>query len=220
MRGKPNKSGLDEYNPTHKLENHEDFKEEDLHNKNWFFSMIELIKQIYKKFYSIILPDLRNYPLIGFLLIIFITFIHTSITIQLIQFLSVVTHIKASFLGMTLISWAGSIGDTINATVAAKLRAADLLTTSILGSQVVNLQICLGLPWLISILNNEYYGKPTLINFEKKSPLKYLLPLFIIVLGSIFIMTFFNVNLNKKSGVCLIILYFAYLFLEIDINII
>ncbi len=170
-------------------------------------------------FYSYFLPNINNCPLITFSLIILITFLHTSITISAINFLSIATHIKASFLGMTLISWSGSIGDTINASVATKLRKPGLLSTSILGSQVVNLQICLGLPWLISILKNQISGKPTIINFGNKHPLKFLLPLFFIVMTSIFILSLFNVNLNKKSGLCLIFLYFVYLFIEIQLNI-
>lgn len=146
------------------------------------------------------------------------TFLHTSVVIQLIELLSAFTNIKASFLGMTLISWASSIGDTINATIATKIRAPGLLTSSILGSQVVNMQLCLGVPWLISILKNKYNGKPSVINFGNKNPFKFLLPLFIVVLTSIFIMIISKVNLNKKSGTCLIILYFIYLFFEIDLN--
>ena len=193
-------------------------KEDLQENKKESVSCRESITNIFYAVYSCILPNLNNHPVISFLLAIFLTFVHTSITIQLIELLSAFTNIKASFLGMTLISWAGSIGDTINATIATKIRAPGLLTTSILGSQVVNMQLCLGVPWLISILKNEYNGKPTIINFGKRNPFKFLLPLFIVVMTSIFIMIIFKVNLNKKSGTCLIILYFIYLFFEIDIN--
>ena len=119
---------------------------------------------------------------------------------------------------MTILSWGGNIGDTVNASVATKLNAVELLTTSILGSQVMNLQICLGLPWLISIIRNFYYNGYLVLDFGDKNPLKYFFPLFLVVLASVFVMTLFNVNLNKKSGTCLIFIYTFYLVYEFKNN--
>jgi Ca2+/Na+ antiporter len=127
-------------------------------------------------------------------------------------------NMSASFLCMTLLSWGGNVGDTINATVATKLKAVDLLTTTIIGSQVMNLQICLGLPWLISIIKNYYYEGSMVIDFGDRNPLKYFFPLFLVVLAAIFVMTLFNVNLNRRSGICLIVIYLTYLVYEFNHN--
>ena len=141
------------------------------------------------------------------LIIFILTYIHTRIILSIISSLSTLINLSASFLGMTILSWGGNIGDTVNASVATKLNAVELLTTSILGSQVMNLQICLGVPWFISIIKT-YFSKGLLqINFGERKPMKFLLPLFFTVLISIFIFMFFNLKLNRKSGTCLIILY-------------
>lgn len=169
--------------------------------------------------YSFIIPNPEERSALCFLFIMFLTYLHTRLTIFLIENLSSLVKLTASFLGMTLLSWGGNVGDTINASVATKIQAADLLTTSILGSQVINLQLCLGLPWMISIVRNYYEkGEPLVLNFGHRNPLKFLLPLFIVVLVSIFIMTVFQTNLNKKSGICLILIYIIYLAYEFDHN--
>jgi len=169
--------------------------------------------------YSLIFPNSNQRPTFCFIFIILITYIHTRLTICIIENLSLLIKMTASFLGMTILSWGGNVGDAINASVAAKLNSADLLTTSILGAQIMNIQLCLGLPWILSMIKNYFsYNKPTLIDFANKNPLNFVLPLFLVVLASIFILTIFKMNLNKKSGVCLIIIYIFYIVYEYKNN--
>jgi Ca2+/Na+ antiporter len=184
-----------------------------------FIWIIEKIRDIFICIYSIIIPDIKKYSEICFIIFLIFTFLHTKLILSLIEALSKITYFTPSFLGMTLLSLGGNVGDTINASIAAKLNAGDLMVTSILGSQIMNLQICLGVPWLISILKNYYYKKASFIDFGERNPMKYFLPSFLVVLLSIFIMTIFGVRLNKKSGICLIILYILYLMYELETNI-
>lgn len=58
-------------------------------------------------------------------------------------------------MGLTVASWAGNVGDILNASVAAKNKKTELATSSIIGSQIMNLQICLGLPWMLAILIHQ-----------------------------------------------------------------
>jgi len=153
-------------------------------------------------------------------MIIFLTYLHTRLTLIIVGNLSSLININSSFLGITLLSLSGNVGDTINASIAAKLNAPDILTSSILGSQVINLQLCLGLPWMIYILKNYFTNKPPIIyfGFKNQNPLKFCLPLFLVVMASIFILTVCNLNLNKKNGICLIFIYVCYLIYEFDHN--
>ena len=89
-------------------------------------------------------------------MIIFLTYLHTRLTLIIVGNLSSLININSSFLGITLLSLSGNVGDTINASIAGKLNAPDILTSSILGSQVINLQLCLGLPWMIYIRNAKF----------------------------------------------------------------
>ncbi len=183
------------------------------------YSYLDKTRNFIIKSYSYIIPSPYTSPVLCFIFIIFLTYLHTRMTLLIIEKLSSLVKLTASFLGMTLLTWGGNVGDTINASIAAKLDAPDLLTTSILGSQVMNLQLCLGLPWMISIVKSYLNGKPGIIDFGKRNPLKFCLPLFLVVMISILVLTVFKLNLNKRSGVCLIIIYICYLVYEFNHNI-
>jgi Ca2+/Na+ antiporter len=176
------------------------------------------IKKLLVSIYSYFIPCPQKYSIFCFVIIFVLTYIHTQIILSVIATLSSLINLTASFLGMTILSWAGNVGDTVNASVATKLNAVELLTTTILGTQVMNLQICLGIPWLISILKNYYYNGRMILDFKDKNPLNYFLPLFLVVLASIFVLTLFNVNLNRRSGICLILIYIIYLVYEFKHN--
>lgn len=183
-------------------------------------NIYERIKDKVITIYSCIIPNSQKYPKFCFLIITLCTFLHSKITIFIIEKMSKNISISAPFLALTLISWSGNISDTINASVASKLNASELLTTSIIGSQIMNLQVCLGVPWLISIFT-ELFSKNNhkpVINFGTKDPFIYLIPLFAVVLSSILILSLFKVKLNKKSGICLICVYIFYLIYEYNIN--
>jgi Ca2+/Na+ antiporter len=182
--------------------------------KELFDKVVYLITYIY----SFIFPDSKTYPVICFLLIVVVSFFHSKLIIALAEKLSSLTKLSASFIGMTVLTWAGNVGDTLNAIAATKLRAVDLLTSSCLGSQIINIQLCLGVPWLISILKNYYISGDLEIQFDEKKPLKYLLGLFIVIVCALVIFGLFGVNLNRKSGICLTIIYLMYLIYELINN--
>jgi Ca2+/Na+ antiporter len=135
--------------------------------------------------------------------------------VGLVEDVSNRTGISASFFGITLISWAGNVGDSINASMATKAKKVDLLTTGILASQIMNLQICLGLPWIIAMINKKIENKgQLLIDFDKENVIKLFIPLIFVVLISVFIIFVFSRVLNKNSGFCLIIVYVVYFVYE------
>ena len=115
---------------------------------NKFYNIISLI-------YSYIIPNNQNYPLICFLIDILIIFFHSNGIIILISDISSNLGISETFLGMTIISWGDNIGDIINGCILAKNNFGDLLSTSIIGSQITNIQLSLGVPWLIHIIKER-----------------------------------------------------------------
>ncbi len=188
-------------------------------NNNIFYSAFDKLSNLITYIYELILPKAENYSEFLLLIILFVTYLYTTVILNIVEKLSKLTDLTPSFLGMTVLAWGGNVGDTINASVATKLNAGDLLITTILGSQILNLQICLGLPWLISIIKNYFSGGPLQVNFDQRNPMKYIIPLFIVVTITIFTMTLFNLNLNRRSGICLIIIYFIYFIYEFYTNI-
>jgi Ca2+/Na+ antiporter len=161
--------------------------------------------------YLFILPKYENYPKIAFLISLIISCLHSKLIVYLVENISILTKISASFFGMSLISWAGNIGDCINASVAAKMNNVDLLTTGILASQIMNLQICLGIPWIIYMINSELKDNSKLfINFGKEKINNIFLPTLATAFSSVFVMFLFKRRLNRISGFILFIIYIIY----------
>lgn len=196
----------------------DEFKGEESNENTWYMNILNKIKNKIVSIYSYFLPDINICPVICFVFLIAYTFLHTKVILLAIESLSDITKINSSFLGMTILSWAGNISDALNASAATKLKSADLLTTGILGSQILNLQICLGVPWLLSIIKGKFSDINYTLDFGQRQSLKYLFSLFIVVFASIFIFTLFGARLNRKSGFCLTVIYFTYLIYEFKIN--
>ncbi len=134
---------------------------------------------------------------------------------MLVEDISNRTGISTSFLGIALISWSGNISDAINSSSAAKANKIDLMTTSILSAQIMNLQFCLPFPWMISIIKNHIQKKVGLfIDFGSEDVLKLFLPLIWVVIVSTVIIFCFDRVLNKKSGMCLGVCYISYFIYE------
>ncbi len=146
------------------------------------------------------------------------TYLQTKLVFSLITSISEITNIATTFLGMTLICWGGTVGDTMNAAVAVKMRSPDLLVTSIIGSQVINLQLCLGIPWTFAMIRKILNTDNTATLVFEKNVLEYILPAAIVVLLSMLLFTIYDVKLNRKCGILLSLVYVGYLIAEFKIN--
>lgn len=175
---------------------------------------MEIIANFLRTIYYYILPSIDKYPFIALIIILLIAYYHSKFVVSLVEDVSDKTNIAASFFGITLISWAGNVGDSINASVAAKAKKVDILTTSILASQIMNLQICLGVPWIISMFNNHSLNKGYFVDFGKENVLKLFLPLLIVVGSCVLVIFLFSRRLNRYSGFCLVIIYMGYFIFE------
>jgi Ca2+/Na+ antiporter len=114
-----------------------------------------------------------------------------------------------TFVGLTLACWGGNISDVINACVAAKNRQIEFVTSSIVGSQILNLQVALGLPWLVSVI---IYDAPVVFNDESI----YLTTAmaFLIAVLSVLVIVGNELQLSYCTGVQLILLYVVYCVVE------
>lgn len=187
-----------------------------IHNKTLYFYLENVYESI-GKLYSKLIPLWVDAPIFSFCIIMILIFLHSNLIVFTIQNISDRLKISKTFLGMTIISWGGNIGDTITACVAAKINASALISTSILGSQITNLQLCLGFPWLIAIIKRHLQGANEInivfgsLGTETQSnPLYYFVPLLICVLFSMIIFGVFRMRLNKLSGGLLSLVYFVY----------
>ncbi len=176
---------------------------------NKFYDKVSLI-------YSYIIPNTPNYPLICFIINIIIIFFHSNSIIILISDISSNLEISETFLGMTIISWGDNIGDIINGCILAKNNSGDLLSTSIIGSQITNIQLSLGVPWLIHIIKERIISKKQ-INYIFIETNNFL-PLIICSLASSFLFYINKMHLNKTIGFLLICIYTIYLLNEFSLN--
>ena len=176
--------------------------------------LIDLLANFIAKFYDYIIPMEKSITC-SLVILAILSFLQTRATIFLIETLSFYTNLSTSFLGMTLISWGNNVGDSINAAVAARLGKVDLLISSILGTQILNLQICLGFPWFISTLTTP--GLQILI--ADTNTFKFFATVFFVVLATILSFSMLSMKLNRISGFALVIIYLVYITYEFKNNI-
>lgn len=148
------------------------------------------------------------------------TYIQTKIIFFIITRVSELTKLDTTFLGLTLICWGGCVGDLMTASVAVKHKASNFLITSIIGSQVINLHICLGVPWTFAIIKSyvSYGDESFRLLFEATDIVNYLIPAVCLVILSTLIIALSNFNLNKRAGYLLIVVYICYLIYEFKIK--
>ena len=168
------------------------------------------------KIYSYFLPKSESYPTLSFIINLLAIIMHSNSLIILIEIISNLLKIEQSFLGMTLISWGDNIGDILNAYILSKKNSMETLSSSLIGSQIFNILICLNLPWFILLLKNKYFNGINVnfieINFNNFNSL------LISVFSSIIIIILFCMKLNKFNGIFLIVVYFCYLYYEFNLS--
>lgn len=169
--------------------------------------------------YSYFIPIWKNYPIISFIIIMIYIFFHSNCILLLIKNISKLAGISDNFLGMFLISLGGNIGDTINSYVAATKNAPALLSSSVLGSQITNIQLCLGFPWLLTLIkqslnHSQHPGIEIEAESKNHSIILFFLPLIICVLSSQIVLSAFTMKLNKFSGFSLLLVYCGYFIYE------
>ena len=146
-----------------------------------------------------------------FLILSLILYIHTQTIILFVEDLSVRTSFSPAMLGLTIIAWSGNVGDCINSSIFAKKGIPDLMVTTIIASQIMNLQICLAFPWLTSI----FLGIRSEIVFENPLTVNFFMIAFVAILIAILVVTAFGMKLNKTVGIILLVVYSLSIFYQV-----
>ncbi len=177
-----------------------------------------ILYQIFDKSQKIIallfsfLNTLNGYPIIMFIVISFIVYLHIQTIVSFVEDLSSRTSFSPAILGLTIISWSGNVGDSINSSVFAKKEIPDLMVTTIIASQIMNLQICLAFPWLLSL----FMGIRTNISFESPMTINFFRIAFIVILISVLTFVLFGMKLNKRVAGILLIIYIVSISYQIN----
>lgn len=174
--------------------------------------LVKAINFPWEFFYSLTIYPLK-FPVISFTTIMVYTFAITQFTVNFVE--SIVSKLKIShaFIGLTLTSWGGNVSDIMNATVAAKHDRMELATSAIIGSQIINIHLCLGLPWLVKNLTE---GE---VVFKEQSLFYSIFIVFFITSLSVLTMKMNEYKLNRKLGVQLLAIYLVYFIYEFKENV-
>lgn len=160
-----------------------------------------------------------NYPLLSFAIGIIIVYLNSQAILWLISKEAEALSMESSFIGLTLLSWGSNVGDTVNVASAAKINDAELLSTSLISAQIMNLQFSLAFPWLLVCLKEGIKNGNFSISFDKKLKV-YLttLPLLLVVFLFYISFAFNKFTLNKRIAFMFIFIYILYILLEFYIN--
>lgn len=118
-------------------------------------------------------------------------------------------NVPASFLGMTIMSWGNNAPDMFNVASAMAKGMVDLALNAAIASEIHNILLGLGLPWLIY---NCSIGKP--INFATGDLYAFTLFFFsFFILIFIVVLKFNRHRLDHKFAFFLVTIYIIFLFI-------
>lgn len=109
-------------------------------------------------------------------------------------------------IGLTILAAGTSIPDLISSLIVAKQGRSGMAISNAIGSNIFDILIGLGLPWLIAIL---FFQNTIVVDNTNLTSSIILLFATIIVISFLFIIR--RWNLGRKSGLFLIVLYIGYL---------
>merc|ERR1719343_1313626 len=116
-----------------------------------------------------------------------------------------VAGIPTLFMGLVFLAAGTSIPDAFASMGAAKRGEGDMAVSNALGSNIFDILLGLGLPWLIALM----IGRP-IVFLGVHRLLSWVTLLFVIIALFMFIIVLSNWKLNQKTGLLLFGLYIGY----------
>lgn len=156
-----------------------------------------------------IVPDVERRPKlygVTFIISVLIIALVSWVLVEQVIIVADVLHINSVFLALTVLAAGTSIPDLIGSIVVAKQGRGDMAVSNAVGSNVFDILIGLGLPWLIYGI---YHGGKE-IPVSTDNLLASILLLFATVAAIFFLFVLRNWKIGHKSGLFLIALYCAY----------
>lgn len=175
------------------------------HEENWLSAIALPMRIIFEK----ILSDKTPVLTVCVILIVFFQFIKHIL--YMVGKISALFHLTPVFIGLCVICWGSNINDVMNLTVAHKKGVLQLGMTAVFGSQVLNILLCLGMPWATKMLMT---GTNTIEFLSGKNLVLLLQTAFVIVLVSFVIILTHGLTLNRKAGTLLVGVYIVYFVIQ------
>jgi len=109
-------------------------------------------------------------------------------------------------IALTILAGGTSIPDLLSSLIVARQGRGDMAVSNAVGSNIFDILICLGFPWMLYILST---GKPMIVATENL--ISSILLLFFTVISLLFLLLFHKFKLGRQSGFLLLLVYGAYL---------
>ncbi len=162
-----------------------------------------------KQLLSLVIPDPIRYPkkyLTTFLLSIAAIAVLSFVMVESAIGLAEILHIHPAIIGLTVLAAGTSVSDLISSMIVAKQGRGDMAVSNAVGSNIFDILIGLGLPWILVILiRGENVG------VANENLLSSVFLLFATVLAVFFLLLVRNWTIGKRAGLFLIGIYVIYL---------
>eukprot|EP00744_Colponema_vietnamica_P016513 GILI01023177.1.p1 GENE.GILI01023177.1~~GILI01023177.1.p1 ORF type:complete len:476 (+),score=75.01 GILI01023177.1:86-1513(+) len=132
----------------------------------------------------------------------------SHVIVEVITSLVGVVGVSHALLGLTFIAWGSNVPDLFNISGAVRRGLGDMAISAAIGSQIVNILVGLGLPWLIALLSGRK------IYIESTSAVNAVLMLGLMALVFLISVALNRMSLTKVGGAMLLACYFIFLFYE------
>jgi K+-dependent Na+/Ca+ exchanger-like protein len=162
-----------------------------------------------KKLLSCVIPDCNKQPkkyLLTFTISILLIGVLSYILVESAVFIGEAIHISPIIIALTVLAAGTSIPDLLSSIVVAKQGRGDMAISNAVGSNIFDILIGLGLPWMIILAFKG--GSITVAN---ENLLGSVFLLFATVLAVFFLLLVRRWTIGRKAGLLLIIFYLTYL---------
>lgn len=161
-----------------------------------------------KQLLSYLIPDPTKKPHLYIL-----TFVFSIIGLAALSYLLVeaaigigdILHINPTIIALTVLAAGTSIPDLLSSIIVAKQGRGDMAVSNAVGSNIFDILVCLGLPWLIILVT-----KGGSIAVGTDNLLSSVFLLFATVVAILFILIVRKWTIGKRAGLLLIGIYFLY----------
>ena len=183
------------------IEDLEESLESEEKNKSILGKLILFVEKIL----DFIFPKEKHYWWIFFISIIIIALL-SWVLVESAVVLAVALNIPAVIIGLTVLAAGTSIPDLMSSMIVAKQGRGGMAISNAIGSNIFDILIGLGLPWLLMLLLK---GKNIIVgNNDLNTSVIFLFATIVVVLGLLIIKKW---KIGKSSGLIMILLYLSYL---------
>jgi len=175
--------------------------------------ILAFLENITSSVLSRIFPDINKYPnkyvsvfAISILGIIVLSWVLVEVAVLLAHELGIPEVIIA----LTILAGGTSIPDLLSSLIVAKQGRGDMAVSNAVGSNIFDIFICLGLPWMLYIMVT---GNTMVVSTENLMASIFLL--FFTVVSLLFLLVWQKFKIGPKAGYLLLFFYAGYLLYSI-----